>query len=183
MSCHILWDGLSGDEAALTHLWFVVSNPCKLTGSLSWTWMEAQSIVTSVLSGMNWHLLISLQNWRYSHTVPKSLLNPVVQEAPWKCWLDICILLLKSTTISYSQTSLPFMQTPFSDGFSQIRCSSYYSALCNSNADFCAPISGCNPYSKYLLSQMSQYCVNIAPQFFPGLPVKADQPMTEQGRE
>jgi hypothetical protein len=53
MSCHILWDGLSGDEAALTHLWFVVSNPCKLTGSLSWTWMEAQSIVTSVLSGMN----------------------------------------------------------------------------------------------------------------------------------
>ena len=33
---------------------------------------------------------------------------------------------------------------------------------CNSSADFCAPKSGCNPYSKYLRSQGS---VSIAPKF------------------
>lgn len=50
-----------------------------------------------------------------------------------------------------------------------------------STAEFSAHISGCNPYAENLLSQC---CVNIAPQLFPGWSIKlVDQEMTKQGKE
>jgi hypothetical protein len=57
--------------------------------------------------------------------------------------------------------------------------------LCYSNADFSSPLPGCNPiqtwhpsaYSKYLL--LLCY-INVAPNLFSDLSIKADQPVAEQ---
>lgn len=43
-----------------------------------------------------------------------------------------------------------------------------------------SPISGCNFYPENFLSQCY---VNTAPHLFSALSIRADQPMTEQGRE